>query len=447
MLSSKKSSTGNKVCSLLGGIALASIASQANAGGFDYFQSDYSLLFTPSNAVEFGATYVAPERSRKNTVRQNALVPSANPLGFAVVDANDGGDGGNFAHDFGLPTFSVKYSLNDNLGCMGSLRYPYGTHQDAGQTWAGRYYAVETDMTNRSYNLDCMYSFDAGDARIGIIAGVRSESSSVILSQMASSAALTAGRGLPGGNPFLPGNPIVGGPDSLVTLDATSREYGYTLGASLDLPEYGFKMHAIYQSEIEHNYSGTQTIDATNLLGATIVTDATAKLVTSPQSIQVNASKQLDDGWGVIGFVRWVDWSKVQNLDVFTNGGSSLSVTTVNWKDGWTYGGGVTKLVSPKLALYGVLSYDIDTSNDTTRGPRSGTFDSFTGTLGATIAVNQNSYLKLSGSYKRALGHETLGYGPTTTDGQADPAAGSALVTENDDSDIWVGKAVFGFTF
>ena len=438
LLSLSRKGLTSKIGVLTCALASITLSSPVNAGGFDYFQNDYSLLFTPSNAVEFGFTYVAPDRSRKNSVR-NGL----------PAFLNDGGDGGNYAEDFTLPTATIKYNLNDNLDCMGSYRSPYGTHQDTGETWTGRYYAVKTDMTNKSYNLDCMYSFDLGDGRFGLIGGVRKENSEVILSSMVSSSALlTSATGVPTNTI---GTPLQGA-DSRATLDAKSGEVGYTLGASYRLPSAGFRISAIYQSEIEHNYEGTSTVDvnaaiALNpLIPSQIQQGASASLVTSPQSLQINASKQLEGGWGVLGFLRWVDWSKTQQLDVLLQDGRTQT-TQINWKDGWTYGVGVSKLVNAKLAVYGVVSYDQDTSTDDLRGPRSGTFNSFTGTLGATIGLTDNAYLKLSGSYKRALATKMNEYEPPLTDGIADPFAGASLSAENDDSDIWVAKAVFGFTF
>lgn len=404
--------------------AVLVVPTAVNAGGFDYGDQDVSLLLKSGNIAEIGLKYVKPNRKFSN-VRRVGITQTAT-------------DSENFVEDLVIPHFQIKRSASENVDCLLAYRFPYGTDQSHNKGWEGRYYATDTDLDVQSLGVDCAYihNFDS-DSRLLYIGGLRIEKAEATINSQASSAAITRGANLRG-------------PDSSVTNELDSTDYGYTLGLAYQIPKKGVSASLIYNSEIDHQYKGTQTINIpVGVVGAAsaAVENPISLNVANPQSLQLNLSSGIKEGWLGFGFARWVDWSSFEQLAIKNERTGAVSVGGVGWSDTWTAGLGIAHRLSQKNSVYALLFTDQDAASDEIRGARTSVADSSGIKLGLTSNLSETSYIKTSFAYKRLAATETLGYAPTNTNGATDPYAGGAFTASTEASDVYVLKVVYGWKF
>ena len=79
-----------------------------------------------------------------------------------------------------------------------------------------------------------------------------------------------------------------------------SREFGFRLGASYEIPEYALRAQIIYDSEIDLSAEGTQTIEGRG------VSDVCSD-VTMPQSISARVQTGIDEKTLIYAGVRWME--------------------------------------------------------------------------------------------------------------------------------------------
>ena len=132
-----------------------------------------------------GYKYVKPERRFANVRREGITQTPA--------------ESENFPKELHIPHFRLKHSVSKNVDCLLAYRQPFGTDQDHGSTWEGRYYATATDLDVESLGVDCAYAQPLSEqSRILYIGGLRLERAEAIIASQVSSAAVTRGANLTG---------------------------------------------------------------------------------------------------------------------------------------------------------------------------------------------------------------------------------------------------------
>ncbi|MGH1541498.1 MAG: OmpP1/FadL family transporter [Arenicella sp.] len=406
------------------GLVVVLLGSQAIAGGFDYSDQGIDLLLKPGNSVEAGYKYVKPSRNFSN-IRRTGISQQAS-------------ENGNFVEDLHIPHFRLKYDINKSLGCLLAYRFPYGTDQDHGTSWEGRYYATTTDLDVQSLGVDCAYARPlSAESRLLYIGGLRIERADVELGSQASSAAVTRGANLAGG-------------DSSVSNELDSTEIGYTLGFAYQIPKKGVSISVVYNSAIDHDYRGTQRLRVpAGVLGASgaVLERPISLQVTNPQSLQINASMGVAPGWAALAIARWVDWSVLDEIAIKNEQTGAVSSAGVGWGDTWTVGLGAAHRLRKTLGIYGVAFFDEDASNDRVRGARTSVADGVGLTLGLNAALSKQSYIKASITAKRLSSTNTEGYLPTQTSGASDPLAGANFTATTEASTVYALKLIAGRRF
>jgi len=398
--------------------------SLVKAGGFDYLDQDVSLLFKEGNIAEVGLKFVKPSR-RYSNVRRVGITRTP-------TQSED------FAQNLYIPHFQLKRDVSENVGCLLAYRFPFGTDQSHDKGWEGRYYATDTDLDVQSLGVDCAYTNQLSDeARLVYIGGLRIEKSEATINSQASSAAITRGANLRG-------------PDSSVSNNLDSTEVGYTLGIAYQIPKKGVNASLVYNSEVDHNYKGTQRVDIpVGVLGAAsaAIESPISLNVINPQSLQLNVSSGIKPGWLAFGFARWVDWSTFENLAIRNDRTGAVSIGDVSWSDTWTTGLGIAHRLNKKNSVYTLLFADEDAASDQVRGARTSVADSVGIKVGLTSNLSEKSYIKASFTYRRLTDTKTLGYAPTNTNGATDPLAGGAFTAKTAASNVYVLKLVYGWKF
>ncbi len=406
------------------GLVVVLLGSQAIAGGFDYSDQGIDLLLKPGNSVEAGYKYVKPSRNFSN-IRRTGISQQAS-------------ENGNFVEDLHIPHFRLKYDINKSLGCLLAYRFPYGTDQDQGTSWEGRYYATTTDLDVQSLGVDCAYARPlSAESRLLYIGGLRIERADVELGSQVSSAAVTRGANLAGS-------------DSAVSNELDSTEIGYTLGFAYQIPKKGISVSVVYNSAVDHDYRGTQRLRVpAGVLGASgaVLERPISLQVTNPQSLQINASMGVAPGWAALAIARWVDWSVLEEIAIKNEQTGAVSSADVSWGDTWTVGLGAAHRLRKTLGIYGVAFFDEDASNDRVRGARTSVADGVGLTLGLNAALSKQSYIKASITAKRLSSTNTEGYLPTQTSGASDPLAGANFTATTEASTVYALKLIAGRRF
>ena len=394
------------------------------AGGFDYSDQDVSLLLKSGNVAEVGLKYVKPERSFSNV----------NRVGITQTPQ----ESENFVEDLYIPHFQLKHSITKNVDCLFAYRFPFGTDQDHDVNWEGRFFATRTDLDVQSLGVDCAYVSNlSSESRILYIGGLRLERAEAVIDNQVSSAAITQGANLLG-------------PDSSVSNELDSTELGFTLGIAYQIPNKGISASLVYNSEIDHTYSGTQRLEIpAGVLGAAnaVIESPISLNVANPQSLQLNVSSGIKPDWLAFGFIRWVDWSTFGELAIVNEQTGAVSVSNIGWSDTLTVGLGIGHRLNKRNSFSVLLFADEDASNDEVRGARTSVADSIGVRFGWTANVTKKSYIKADFSFIRLESTETLGFLPTSTNGVSDPLAGAAFTANTPASNVYVLKVVYGWNF
>lgn len=293
---------------ILAAIAVAAGASTAYAGGIDRSGQWITPLFHKGNYAQIGLGYVNPSVSGQD------------------VAAFGGGQTGNVANSFPLPSLALKQDITNRLSYALILDEGFGadTSYGAGSIALGgtKAHADTTDLTGvLRYKLT---------KRFSVIGGLRVEQASghVTLNGKAYGA-------FAGYNVDLRNNTAL----------------GYVVGVAYEIPQYAMRVDLTYNSSIKHHFSTTETLG-----GGTIGTQPTD--VRLPESWNLEFQSGVNKSTLVFGSVRWAKWSqfRIDPATFYAKSGSGLvdSQDTTDYTLGLghkftdTWGGAVSLHYEPK---------------------------------------------------------------------------------------------------
>lgn len=398
----------------LGLMAGAALATSAQAGGFSRGSANLDGLYASEYVNEpiissLGVTFVSPGRSYDTEQVRNPLTGQ-----FETTRGYE------FSQDFAVPFASLGLQFGDRGQCVGSYSQPYGA--DSENQGPARFYIASQQIETFELGATCSVGFDVGRGRAYAIGGVFYES---LRYQQARDF-----------NAFPIAGAALGAGPGLSTIDVTSDDVGFRLGAAYEIPEIALKAQVLYRSETEHAVEGRfdnvpfagifgsraqalgqqaaaafmagdialgqelqaqaqqqQAFAITSFLGNIRSARAFGN-ATLPRQLELNVQSGVAPGTLVFGSVKWTDWSVVQEIDLL-DGISNAPFTefTGNFRDGYTVTLGVGRAFTEELA--GSLSVTYD------RGVGTG-FDTFSDTYtvasGFAYDVNEIATLRAGGA-------------------------------------------------
>ncbi len=134
-----------------------------------------------------------------------------------------------------------------------------------------------------------------------------------------------------------------------------------------------------YRSSIKYHVTGNVTfsgVPTATLTGispalAAAFSDGSVNLdIELPASASVALQHKLDPKWTLLGDVTWTGWSKIKQLVVTRDNGTTLSTTPENFKNTWRVGAGATYRYDDAWSIKMGLAYDQTPVNDTDRTAR-----------------------------------------------------------------------------
>jgi len=286
----------------------------------------------------------------------------------------------NMANSAFVPSGAATWQLTQNLWVGVSLNAPFGLSTDFPNAWAGRDYALSSDL--RTYNASPSVAVKLNDwISIGVgaqiqyaIQDLQTGLSAVSLSEFA---------------------------------DAHGNGWGYGATAGVTLtPTPDTKLGLGWRSAIN------QDINATLITSPVVlppISGSTLGAVTStlklPDMVTGSFSQRLSNQFTLLGTVEWTDWSRIGTSTALQPSGAPATILGVpfsvpfQYKDGWFFSLGGEYRYDARLLLRGGVAYEISPVTDQVRTPEVPDTNRVWLSLGASYLVAPNLNLDVGYSH------------------------------------------------
>lgn len=383
----------------------ASGLGNAFAGGAAIAEDASTVWYNPAGMTRFagpqfiiGGSYIRP------SFTANVLSAST------VTGAPIGGGGGDAGVDAFVPNLYATYPVSRRFTLGAGVNAPFGLVTAYDDSWAGRYYALRSDIKTVNVNLAAAFKFN--DA-LSVGLGVNRQNLQAELTQavdfttLCNAGALlglgSAGCGA-GGGFTQPSNPN----DGNAKVTAKGDAWGYNAGilSQLGPARVGFA----YRSQMKYKLDGSFDITAPANVPPALLTDPNFRLVDSgasaditlPSTLSLSAVFETKGPWAFMADVTRTNWSVLPELRIKFDSGQKDQVVTFNLKDVYRYSVGVTYRPNDSWVLR--TGFALDRSPVTSpadRTPRLPDSDRRWLSLGAGLRASQSVYFDVAYTYIR----------------------------------------------
>jgi long-chain fatty acid transport protein len=328
----------------------ASGIGNAFAGGAAIAEDASTVWYNPAGMTRF--------KDPQLVVSGHYIHPSfkANVVSASTVNGSSiSGDGGEAGVGAFVPNLYASFPLGSRFAVGAGINAPFGLATDYDSTWAGRYYALRSDIKTVNVNLAGAYRIH-DVLSLGL--GVNRQHLDAELTQAVDFFTLcTAGSflsgppipgasGCAGGGGFSqPNNPN----DGKAKVTAKGDAWGYNAGVLAQLGET--RVGLAYRSKMKYKLDGTFDITAPpSVVSSGLLTDARFRIVDSgartdvtlPSTLSLSVYQELGRGWAVMADVTRTNWKDLPELRIMFDSGQADSVVTLNLKDVYRYAVGAT---------------------------------------------------------------------------------------------------------
>lgn len=365
-------------------LALAGAAAPASAAFFQLLENNASGLgnaFAGGVAIAEDASTVWYNPAGMTRLKGQQLVVAGhyiNPSFKASVNSastaailggsNISGGGGDAGESAFVPNLYYTRPITSDFSIGAGINAPFGLATEYDSTWAGRYYALRSEI--KSVNINFAGAYKLNEV-VSVGAGINYQKLDSELTQAVDFATIcnAAGQsatcgGAAGYNPNT--NPLDG--QASVVADGTA--WGYNLGLLTQL-ENDLRIGMAFRSRIEHSLSGSFGVTRP-VTGSAITNGAMAAVanglglvnsgaeadVTLPASLSISAYAPLGSRWAVMADVTRTYWSLLPELRIQFDSSQADSVVTLNLKDVYRYSVGATHKTSGAWMFRGGIALD-----------------------------------------------------------------------------------------
>ncbi len=325
-----------------------------------------------------------------------------------------GGGGGNAGESALVPNLYATYPVSRRFALGAGLNAPFGLATNYDDTWAGRYYALRSDIKTVNFNLAGAFKFhDTLSAGVG----VNRQRLDAELTQAVDFATLCTGViliipgagacGL-GGGFSQPNNPN----DGKARVTAKGDAWGYNAGVFSQLG--GTHIGLAYRSKMKYKLDGTFDITPGANVPSALLTNpnfllvdsAASAKVTLPATASLSVYQNMGSAWALMADVTRTYWSVLPELRIKFDSGQADQVNTLNLKSVNRYSLGATYKPNASWSLRtGVALDKSPVSGPTTGTPRLPDSDRRWLSIGAGLRASASlnfdlgyTYIKLAGS-------------------------------------------------
>ena len=284
-----------------------------------------------------------------------------------------GGTGGNAGGLSAVPNFYFATDLAKDLKIGVGISVPFGLKTEYDPDWMGRFQAIKSDIATFNVNPSIAYKLNE-DASLGF--GLSYQQFDAELTNAVNFAAATYAA--TGGNVPATDAVAAAGREGTSSVKGSDNALGYNFGAMFKVAP-DTRMGVSYRSSIKYHVTGTVVfsgVPVATLTGidpalAAAFSDGNVKLdIELPASASVAVQHKLDPKWTLLGDVTWTGWSKIKELRIVRDNGTTLGVTPENFKNTWRIGAGATYRHDDAWSIKMGVAYDQTPVNDTDRTAR-----------------------------------------------------------------------------
>ena len=356
---------------------------EQNASGLGNAYAGQAASAQDASTVFFNPAGMSKLQGNQLVVVGNAIRPSAqflnasSGLAAAQVRLGDNGpDAGGWAY---VPNFYFASSLTSQISVGVGVNTPFGLKTDYNSTWAGRFYAIKSDL--KTYNVNPSIAYKLSDG-VALGAGINFQRATVELTNNVnySGAAFAAGG--------LPALGAVGGAgvEGLAKLTGADNAWGFNVGALFN-PTPDTQIGLTYRSSLSYKLSGSVAFsNRPALLAAALPDGGISADLKLPASVSIALTSKLSPKWDLLADASWAQWSSFQNLTVLRSTGVLLSTVPENWRDSWRVGAGLNYHYNDSWTSRIGVAFDQTPVPEAFRTPR--------------IPDNDRTWLAIGGQYK-----------------------------------------------
>jgi long-chain fatty acid transport protein len=341
----------------------------AYAGGAAEAADPSTIFYNPAGMVRLPGRQFAISGQFIRPSARLGNVNAGNGLGAAGGD--NGGDAGSTSL---IPDFYYVADAGRYLKYGLSVTAPFGLKSEYDPTWAGRYYAIKSELSAIDISPALAGKIDAQTswgAALDIERGHADLSRAVDFGSLCVGQVAPVVGSVPGAIGACAGAPYGVSPhksDATTEVSGNNWAYGYHLGL-LHAFSPATRVGINYRSKITHHIDGTAAFSNVPAFAqGTYHTTGAHATVTMPDSLSISAVHEFSPAWTVMGDFTWTHWSRFHDLTVALDGLPTDS-TLENWQNTRRYSLGARYQASAKLALRGGIAYDQSPVPDATRSP------------------------------------------------------------------------------
>jgi len=282
---------------------------------------------------------------------------TSSDFGGAPIAGGVGGSAGIFS-----PAASFYYTkaLTPDTTVGFGMTAPFGNALTYEDGWAGRYFALESELLTVDLGLSVGYK---ATPTLSLGFGVDLQYAKATLGNAIdlSATCIAVLGAMPCASGFAtPGNAAA---DGRVAVKQDSWEPGWNAGL-LWHPSKDLRVGLAYRSKVDHELKGDASFVKPANLPATInglaaLTNGGTKTdLPLPASAALSAFYQVNENLSVTGSATWTEWSVVKELRTRFDNGAADSVIPLEWENTWRIGAGVAYKATPALTLRTGVAYD-----------------------------------------------------------------------------------------
>lgn len=196
-------------------------------------------------------------------------------------------------------------------------------------------------------------------------------------------------------------NPLPGVADGKVKIKGDDVAVGFNVGALYEFSPQT-RVGVTYRSRVKYELEGNTQVNAGGVLAGLAGKYDASLDITTPESVDMSFTHEIDDRWTVYAGSTWTRWSRLKEIRVENeNAPGPLSAITEeqNWHDTWAHAVGLSYKVNPQWVLRTGLAFDQSPTNNTNRSPRIPSGDRTIFSLGAGWSPTDDMTIDVAYSY------------------------------------------------
>ena len=328
-----------------------------------------------------------------------------------VIGAPIGGGGGDGGSPAFVPSLYATFPVTPRFSLGAAVNAPFGLVTDYPASWAGRYYALRSDI--KTVNINPAAAYKVSDAfSVGV--GANYQRLEAELTQAVDFATLcNAGAILgiggaaacgAGGGFNHPNNPN----DGQAKVTAKGDAWGYNAGILARLGST--RVGLAYRSKMKYKLDGSFDISAPSNVPPALLTNPNFRLVDSgasaevtlPSTLSLSAVLETKGPWTLMADVTRTNWSVLPELRIKFDSGQGDQVVSLNLKDVYRYSVGVTYRLSDAWVLRSGVALDRSpVTSPVDRTPRLPDSDRRWLSVGAGVRASESVNLDVAYTYIR----------------------------------------------